>query len=135
VRGFVPDLREAVTTLRTGETLPKYNPRPLANVVAPGDTLLAEDPGIPVLLGQTPIILDAFMLRRLDEVQPQAVDVLVARIEHGEFDRVALIMPLDDEDFWWQYYHFGLRVVRALRHSYVLVGQVDGYYVYQPHRS
>ncbi len=103
VRGFVPDLREAVTTLRTGETLAKYNPRPLVNVMAPGDTLLAEDPGIPVLLGQTPIILDAFMLRRLDEVQPQAVDMLVARIERGEFERVALIMPLNDEDFWWQY--------------------------------
>ncbi len=135
VRGFVPDLREEVATLRAGETLPKYNPRPLATVVAPGDTLLAEDPGIPVLLGQTPIILDAFMLRRLDEVQSEAVDVLVARIERGEFDRVALVMPLDDEDYWWQYYHFGLRVVKALRHSYVHVGRVDGYYVYQPHRS
>jgi len=135
VRGLVPDLREVVASVRTGETLPKYNPRPLAGAVAPGDKLLAEDPGIPVLLGQDPIVLDAFMLRRLDEVQSPAVDVLVARIERGEFHRVALIMPLDSEDFWWQYYHLGLRVVRALRHSYVLVGQVDGYYVYQPGRS
>jgi hypothetical protein len=132
VRGLVPDLREVVASARTGQTLRKYNPRPLADAVARGDTLLAEDPSIPVLLGQTPILLDAFMLRRLDEVQPQAVDVLVARIERGEFDRVALIMPLEDEDFWWQYYHLGLRVVRALRHNYVLMGQVDGYFVYQP---
>ena len=86
VRGFVPDLREAAASLRTGAPPPKYNPRPLAGVVAPGDTLLAEDPGIAVLLGRTPIILDAFMLRRLDEAQPRMVDVLVARIEGGEFD-------------------------------------------------
>jgi hypothetical protein len=135
VRGFVPALREAVTTLRTGETLPKYNPRPLADLVAPEDTLLAEDPSVPVLLGRTPIILDAFMLRRLDEVQPQIVDVLVARIEHGAFDHVVLINPLDGEDSWWRDYHFGLRLVGALRERYLLVGTVDGYYLYRPKRS
>jgi hypothetical protein len=135
VRGFVPDLREAVASVRTGKTPAKYTPRPLADVVAPDDTLLAEDPGIPVLLGQTPIVLDAFMLRRLDEVQSETVDVLVARIRHGEFDHVAMINPLDEDDAWWQYYHFGLRIVRALRETYVLVGQVDGYFLYEPRRS
>ena len=135
VRGFVPHLREAVASVRIGETLPKYKPRPLADTLADGDTLLAEDPGIPVLLGQTPIVLDAFMLRRLDEVQPETVDVLVARIERGEFDYVALINPLDSDDFWWRNYHFGLRVVGALREFYVLVGYVDGYYLYKPSPS
>jgi hypothetical protein len=115
--------------------VPKYTPRPLAGTVRPGDTLLAEDPSIPVLLGQTPIVLDAFMVRRLDEVQPQAVDVLVTRIERSEFDHVALVMPLDDEDYWWEYYHFGLRVIGALRRHYVLAGQVDGYNIYRPRRS
>ena len=70
--------------------------------MAPGETLFAEDPGVPVLLGQTPIVLDVFMLRRLDEVRPRAVDPIVARIERGAFDHVALIMPLDDEDYWWR---------------------------------
>jgi hypothetical protein len=135
IRGFIPDLREVVASVQTGETMPKYTPRPLAGTVRPGDTLLAEDPSIPVLLGQTPIVLDAFMVRRLDEVQPQAVDVLVTRIERGEFDHVVLVMPLDDEDYWWEYYHFGHRVIGALRHAYVLVGQVDGYNVYRPRRS
>jgi len=135
VRGLVPDLREVAAILRTGETLPKYNPRPLVSVVAPGDTLLAEDPGVPVLLGRTPIILDAFMLRRLDEVHPEMVDALVARIERKAFDHVALVNPLDEEEFWWHYYHFGPRIVRALRENYVLVGRVDGYYLYRPRRS
>ena len=135
VGGFIPDLREAVATVRTGRALPKYTPRPLANVVAPGDTLLAEDPSVPVLLGQMPIVLDPFMLRRLDELRPETVDVLVARIKRKEFDHVVMINPLDEDDFWWQYYHFGLRVVRALRAAYVFVGKVDGYYVYQPSHS
>jgi hypothetical protein len=135
IRGFIPDLREVVASAQSGETVPKYTPRPLAGTVRPGDTLLAEDPSIPVLLGQTPIVLDAFMVRRLDEVQPQAIDVLVTRIERGEFDHVALVMPLDDEDYWWEYYHFGLRVIGALRCHYVLAGQVDGYNIYRPRRS
>lgn len=135
IRGLIPDLREVVASVRTGETLPKYTPRPLAGAVAPGETLFAEDPGVPVLLGQTPIVLDAFMLRRLDEVRPRAVDPIVARIERGAFDHVALIMPLDDEDYWWRYYHFGPRIIRALRTHYVLVGTVDGYYMYRPRRS
>ena len=75
------------------------------------------------------------MLRRLDEVRPRAVDPIVARIERGAFDHVALIMPLDDEDYWWRYYHFGPRIIRALRTHYVLVGTVDGYYMYRPRRS
>ncbi len=135
VRGFIPDLRDVVASARTGRTLPKYTPRPLAGTVRPGDNLLAEDPSIPVLLGQTPFVLDAFMVRRLDELQPHAVDVLVMRIERGEFDHVALVMPLEDEDYWWKYYHFGPRVIGALRDHYVLVGQVDGYNIYRPRRS
>jgi hypothetical protein len=135
VRGLIPDLREVVASARTGETLPKYTPRPLSGIVAPRETLLTEDPGIAVLLGQMPIVLDAFMLRRLDDVQPRTIDVLVSRIEREEFDHVALIMPLDDEDYWWEYYHFGLRVIGALRRHYVLAGQVDGYNIYRPRRS
>jgi hypothetical protein len=44
------------------------------------------------------------MIRRLDELQPQAIDGLVTRIERGEFDRGA-VMPLADEDYLWKYYH------------------------------
>jgi xanthosine utilization system XapX-like protein len=135
VRGFVPDVREAITSAQTGRIPPAYNPRPLAETIAPDDSLLAEDPGLPVLLGQTPIVLDAFMLRRLEQLKPEAVDILIRRIERREFDHVAMIIPLDEDDFWWQYYHFGLRVVRALRDAYVLDRHVDGYYIYRPGRS
>jgi hypothetical protein len=131
----VPDLREAIVMARTGNTPAKYTARPLAGVVAPRDTLLAEDPAIPVLLGRTPTVLDAFMLRRVGDVHPELIDALVDRIARGEFDHVALMNPLDEEEFWWQHYHFGLKVVRALRASYRFVGKVDGYFLYQPVRS
>jgi len=132
VRALVPDLREAKAIAQHGERSARYNPRPLAHVVAPEDTLLAEDPGLPVLLGRTPTVLDAFMLRRLDEVDPSRLDALVARIDQGAFDHVVLIVPLHEDDFWWRDYHFGPRLVRALRDRYVLAAEVDGYYVYRP---
>jgi hypothetical protein len=134
IRGFIPDLRDVDAAVRSGETLPKYTATPLAGTIAHGETLLTEDPGLPVLLGQTPVVLDAFMLRRLAQVQPRTIDGLISRIERGEFEYLALIMPLSDEDFWWHYYHFGPRIIAALRRTYVLVSQVDGYNVYRPRR-
>ena len=101
----------------------------------PDATLLAEDPAVAVLLGRAPIVLDAFMLRRLADLQPRMLDALVARIEGGEFTHVALILPLDGEDLWWRDYHFGLRVVAALRKRYAFARMADGYYLYQPRRS
>ncbi len=102
---------------------------------SPDATLLAEDPGIAVLLGPTPIVLDAFMLRRLADPQPRMLDALVARIEGGEITYVALILPLNGEEPWWRDYHFGFRVVAALRKSYAFARMADGYYLYQPRRS
>ena len=52
VRGFVPDLREAVAAVRTGETLPKYNPRPLADVLAPAIRCWPRTPAFPYSLGK-----------------------------------------------------------------------------------
>jgi hypothetical protein len=130
---IAPELRDAITTVRTGP-MPQYKPRPLDEIVAPGDTLLSEDPGIPILLGQAPVVLDPFMLRRFDEVQPHSVDALIARIDRAEFDYVATISELSGNDLWWQL-HFGPRVVTALRAAYVFMGRIDGYYVYQRRQS
>ena len=134
IRGFVPELREAAAIARSGALPSKYSPRPLSGVVRRDEVLLAEDPGLPVLLGQRPIILDAFMLRRLAEVHPEEIEMLVGRVTRREFDHVAMVVPLDEEDFWWQHYHLGLPLVTALREQYVFSGRVDGYYLYQPRR-
>jgi hypothetical protein len=132
VRAYVPELREVVAAARAGAPPARYTPRPLASIVGPDDSLLSEDPSVPVLLGRRPIVLDPFMLRRLDALRPDLVDPLLARIERREFDHVVLINALEDEDEWWTLYHFGPRIAAALRSAYVRRGMVDGYYLYAP---
>ena len=132
LRGFVPDLKEVVAAARTGMVPAKYDPLPLAGIVRADESLLAEDPTVPVLLGRTPVVLDAFMLRRISEVNPRTAEGLANRIRRGEFHHVALMVPLQDEEDWWRTYHFGPLIVGALRESYVFAGQVDGYYLYRP---
>ena len=131
---LVPDIR---STLQ-GEPL-GYPMDPLADRVGPTDAILSEDPYVPLSLGRKPVVLDPFMLRRLDRVDPVAVDELIERIENHEFAYISTIEPLTSDDgdtwannYWWDQFHFGLRVVNAIRRSYVLDGVVDEYYLYRP---
>jgi hypothetical protein len=131
---LVPDVRSTVEGASLG-----YPMHPLADLVGPTDAILSEDPYVPLSLGRKPVVLDPFMLRRLDHVDPAAVDELIERIEHHEFAFISTIEPLtaDDGDvwannYWWDQFHFGLRVVGAMRRSYVLKGVVDQYYLYVP---
>jgi hypothetical protein len=115
-----------------------YPVKPLAALVGLADEILSEDPYIPLSLGRNPVVLDPFMLRRLDQVDPAAVDKLIDRIENKEFDYLAMFTPITEEgnpdanDYVWEQFHFGLRVVGAMRGAYDLEGLVDGYYLYRP---
>jgi hypothetical protein len=131
---LVPDVRATVEGASLG-----YPMHPLADRVGPTDEILSEDPYVPLSLGRKPVVLDPFMLRRLDHVDPAAVDELIERIEHQEFAYISTIEPLTpadadtfSTDYWWDQFHFGLRVVGAMRRAYVLDGVVDKYYVYRP---
>jgi hypothetical protein len=140
---LLPDIRETAAGRPLGPAV-----HPLSGLIDPTDEILSEDPFVPLSLGQTPIVLDPFMLRRIDEVEPAAVDALIERIEGRDFDHVVTIEPLHDtgavaeaagddgmpsrDDTWWEEYHFGLRVVSALRRNYTFEGLVDGYYLYRP---
>lgn len=124
----VPDIR---ATLERG-TL-GYAVDPLADLVRPGDEILSEDPYVPLSLGSEPVVLDPFMLLRLDRVDPAAVDDLIERIEDRRFAYLVMITSLDRRNqYWWDEFHFGPRVVDAMRRSYVLQGRVDDYFVYGP---
>ena len=141
----MPDLRATLAGQPLG-----YAVHPLADRVDATDAILSEDPYVPLSLGRRPVVLDPFMLLRLDQIDPGAVDVLIARIERRDFDFVVTIEPLDgsdtsdltaavgdvptEGDSWWNHYHFGLRVVGAIRRNYLFEGVVDGYYVYRPLR-
>jgi hypothetical protein len=129
---LLPDVKEAVGDLRAGGTEERYPPHPLARVVHRGQTMLSEDPAIPIGLGRTPVIMDPFMLPRLAREKPEAIDDLVARLDRREFDFVVLIESAKDNQVWWTDYHLGLEVIDAVRRNYVLDSQVDGYFLYTP---
>jgi hypothetical protein len=59
---------------------------------------------------------------------------VVAYAPTGEAPPKCRPQPLADEDYLWSTI-IGHRVIGALRHTYVLVGQVDGCNVYRLRRS
>ena len=125
-----PDAREAVGMLRGSQL---YSRRPLFGQATPTTRLLSEDPYVPVSLGQRPVVLDPFMLRRLEDRDPAAVQRLVERIRDREFELVVLVVPLEPPDQeWWREIHFGTRVTRALADAYTDSGRAQGYYLYRP---
>jgi hypothetical protein len=113
-----------------------YRSDPLAGVAEPMTRILSEDPYVPVSLGQVPEVLDPFMLLRIGQRNPSAVQELVRRIDDQEFDLVVLVENLEPLDRqWWNEEHFGPEVVRAISRSYVYEARVQGYYVYTPRRG
>jgi len=110
-----------------------YQLRPLEGLVRAGDRILSEDPTIPLVLGERPVVLDPFMLRGLAEQHPEWVAALVDRISAKELDRVILLFPLDEApDDWYQRWHLGPAVVAAISESYVLLSEREGFAVYGP---
>jgi hypothetical protein len=91
---------------------------------------------VPISLGEFPVVLDPFMLRRIGEQDPGSLQSLVQRIEKQEFDLVVLVVRLEPLDQrWWREFHFGPQIIRAIADSYVAAGRVDGYYLYKPREA
>src|SRR6185295_6092974 len=105
----------------------------IAAMVQPGEQVLTEDPSIDVRLHRRPVVMDPFMVMRLDRSRPQEVDPLISWISSRRFDLVVLVVSLDDRsfDFWWDDLHFGPRVAKALRNSYAFDRSVGRYYLYR----
>jgi hypothetical protein len=126
----VPDIRATVEHQPLG-----YPLRPLAGLVRSGQRILSEDPYVPLSMGQKPVVLDPFMLLRLDRADPSAVDHLIGWIEQQRFAYIVMITSLASRnDYWFNQFHFGPRVVAAMRDAYVLQGKIDDYFVYHPAR-
>jgi len=113
------DARDAARSLYGTDT---YTSMPLAGVVGPNDRILSEDPYIPVSRGQLPLVVDAFMLRRIGEDHPSWRDDLVVRIERRRFSKVVLVNALTrSNDWWWHNFDFGTPVAAALTANYRLL--------------
>jgi len=135
VRTLGVDLRSTVAALKAG-TVPHRTVDLVTGLVRPGDQVLAEDPSIEIALGRRPVVLDPFMLTRLDRAHPEQVDPLISWIDKRRFDVVVLVVSLEDPsvEFWWNDFHYGPRVAAALRKSYRPDGLVGRYFVYRPRR-
>ena len=133
VRTVVLDARRSGAAVVAGQGARRAT-LTVAGMVRPGEELLSEDPSIEVALGRRPIVLDPFMLTRLDRIHPEWVDPLIARITERRFGLVVLIVSLDDPsvDYWWTDYHFGPRIAKALRQSYKFDRMVGRFYLYRP---
>jgi hypothetical protein len=125
---LVPDVYSAMAALTAGGNA---NHRPLEGWITAHDTILSEDPYVPIALGQVPVVMDPFMLLRIGKRHPDAVRALIERIEAREFDFVILTAPIE-RTWWWERFHFGLDVIQAIDRSYDFAGGAEGYYVYTP---
>jgi hypothetical protein len=123
-----PAVRDALDTLRDPS---RYDAEPLAGIADETTDLLSEDPYVPVSLGQDPVVLDPFMLPRIGRGNPAAVDALIERIDHQDFELIVLVEPIGDSD-WWADYHFGTRVIAAVERSYEFSERRQGYDIYRP---
>ena len=132
--GSVVTLGPPVLQIARGEA--SYGAEPLAGLGDPGISVLSEDPYVPISLGQTPVVLDPFMLPRLAGKYPDAIPDLIERIEAREFDVVVLLQRLEPvEQSWWVELHLGIDVARAISGAYTYAGKMQGYYLYEPREA
>jgi hypothetical protein len=89
------------------------------DVIPRNACLLAESPTIPVLLGQRPVVMDAFAFRLLAERGRIDDEALAHRIRRHEFDVLILLGRIDRPgETLCPRIHFGPRVTQAILDSY-----------------
>lgn len=109
----------------------------LERYLDPADRILAEDPSIPIALGQVPVVLDPFTLSTVGARHPELLRPLIERLEAGRFDAVVLRFPVRSrppttEDAEWYEMQFGSEVIGAIERNYVLLAGRKGHYIYAP---
>lgn len=122
-----------------GRSSASYPRAPLAGRIAAGDSLLSEEPWLPVSLDRLPTVLDAYALLRIAEDHPDWEAELVQRLDGGAFDRVVLRSDhvaadgsIDVSAPWWQDQNFGPTIVAAIARNYRFREAVEGYALYEP---
>jgi hypothetical protein len=132
-------LRDVFDLVRGQETAARQTACPLAECVGSDERVLSEDPWVPIARGQVPVLLDPFVIARMQQAHPEMTADLVRRIEAGTFDKIVLLQALDARNphdrYAWEDRHFGKPVVEAMRTHYRLQARAEGYYIYVPDRT
>lgn len=118
--------------MRGGPT--DYSASRYEDLATPQQRVLSEDPTVSVRLGQTPVVMDAFMWRRWSADHPLQSQALFERVQRHEFDRIVLLQnaELGLKNGWYVEMHFGEAFVKHVLQHYVLIKTVEGYWVYGP---
>jgi hypothetical protein len=130
---LVPDARAAAAHELRGRRDARYSLHPAPALVAQGTCVLFEDASLPILAGQQPVVLDAFITHRLQTEDPPALRRLLRRVEDGSFSTIALNFPLTNVG-WFQTLDFGTALADAMRAHYRPAGRLDSanLYLYEP---
>jgi len=112
----------------------ELGPTPLSGRFDEGSRLLSEDPLVPVMLGTDVVMLDAFMILRIENIEPGTRSAMADRVRAREFDGIVLLRPVHKpfNPEWFDTMHFGREIAGAIEGSYEFIGMEDGYAVYLP---
>ena len=106
----------------------------IALVTRTDKPILAENPIIPVLAGQSPYVLDPWMLSLLRKRIDHFEEPLMERLRSRTFGAVVLAENPDSDDGrdWYGRQNFGPGFTATLKDNYRLLSVIDGQYVYVP---
>jgi hypothetical protein len=114
-------------TSRLGEV------RAIVEALPPGE-VLSEDPLVPLLAGDRPVLLDAWMLRLAATRAPVLAETLREEVARGEYAAIVLFQNLDapGADAWYADRNLGLALVGQIRRGYRRAGAIGRYHLYLP---
>lgn len=100
--------------------------------IEPGPgAILSEDPLLPIVAGERPYLLDAFMVRLVAERDPQFAIHLVDGIQAGAFRAIVFLDDPRTHASWYETVHFGPEVMRFVAENYEPGPQVGRYFIYE----
>jgi hypothetical protein len=113
-----------------GRADPRYATQPLGEHPGGDGCGLFEDGSYAILANERPIVIDSFIVHRLQTKDPPALELLARRVEREQFSRIVLAFPLTDIG-WFAAIDFGTRLTNAMRQHYRL-HPINGLLVYTP---
>ncbi len=126
----------AVSTLQQHKVHSQLAAQPLASVIGPDDSVLAEDPWVELSRGRAPVVLDPYAVARMSVSNPALTRPLAQRVAAQEFAFLVLLQRMDSsvptDRYQWEDRAFGHEVVTAMRSNYQYLTDREGYVVYVP---
>jgi hypothetical protein len=126
---------DAVVSVVRHRTTSDFSIQPILARLSGAQRVLSEDATIPVARGELPVVLDPWMLPKIERHHPEWIAQLAAQLRGGEFDRVVLVnrYELIDPNFTSLYAaHLGPIVMSAIQERYSWIGEINGFQIYGP---